>query len=1277
MLLFRYESCGIIVHMKNSRLYAVVLTLFFVANAAFAQCVKSTPYTQDFEGSNWVPQSNWNNSGSIPTCWSRLQTSNNYLWMAGPPSLGSLNSGPADDHTPGNGGGYAVAEGWFTGSTSTNATVTHLITPPIDLSSDTLPRLIFYYHMYGSDIDLLDVRVRKVGTNTWTQIHVVNSTTASNLFSSSNSAWRKQVESLSNWAGDTIQIRFSAKRDVGFSWWTNSRVCIDDILVEETPSCDLPFSMTSSNVVATSAQINWSSLNTSPLAYQVQYKQGNTTPSGGTIITSSTKPTTLSGLSANTTYAARAREICSAGDTSGWSNFTVFTTQCSYYTAPFEEDFEANSWDPAGTWNVQGDLDQCWLDQGSTTQFWTPGPPAFNWTQTGPSGDHTTGNGQYMYNQVTSTFVSGTNPRLISPWIDLDTLSSPELSFWYHGYGISMGDFDVYVQPLGGSWTALWDTSGSTHGGASAAWLEKIISLSSYAGDTVRIRFDYTNNSNSFYTQFAIDDVKIDNEPSCPKPYNTAVTAVGVQVAQLDWSSGGASNYQIRYREVGTSSWSWTTANTSNKGIPMLSPQTTYEWFVRDSCGTGDVSEWVPGPRFTTNCTYYTAPFTETFSNSNKWVGPGWPDQNGEIDECWLRNDTTDYFWTGGGTVNHYFNTGPSGDHTSGSGGYVFARSGTPFTATADTELRTPLIDLDTLQSPQLTFWYHMFGDHIDKLRIFIKPLGANASTLLTLSGQQQTASNSNWQKATINLNGYEGDTVQIIFKAFKTGTSATFRAAISLDDIKIDEPTNCPTPTLAANNISYNSADISWNGYAATSALEYGVTGYTLGNGTRVTATNRAYGLSGLQPNTSYTVWVKDTCTATLTSIWEDITFTTLPCPSITASGGTSVNGTSVTATNMTTAADSVLWYWGDGSSDTGNVVSHAYSSPFGTFNIYQVVFNACGSSDSVLHAVDVCDTMQITTGYSVNGLSTTFTTSGSQGTGLSYAWDYGDGNSGTGSSATHTYTSAGSYTVICTATSYCGETMTDTILLQICSPINLSFTETANGNNFSFVATPSNLVSYGWDFGDSFYGSGASVNHTYLSNGSYTVVLTATDSCGNQHTYSKDVATCEVPQGDFSFNIVSTGGNGMVVNFFATATDATQYHWYWGDGTNDKGTTPNAQHTYGVITLNYTINLVLINDCGDSTIVTHSLTEAGIADAEHHASIYPNPTQGELNVVFEQPVVGTLYYYTATGAMLGQIEVNYESSILLDLSTWPSGTYWLRWQGEEAQWNQSIVKP
>ena len=144
-----------------------------------------------------------------------------------------------------------------------------------------------------------------------------------------------------------------------------------------------------------------------------------------------------------------------------------------------------------------------------------------------------------------------------------------------------------------------------------------------------------------------------------------------------------------------------------------------------------------------------------------------------------------------------------------------------------------------------------------------------------------------------------------------------------------------------------------------------------------------------------------------------------------------------------MTTAADSVLWYWGDGTSDTGNVVSHTYTSPFGTFNIYQVVFNTCGSSDSVLHAVDVCDTMQITTGYTVGGLSATFTTTGSQGTGclmpgiLAMEIQVPE-------VVPRTYTGAGSYTVVCTVTSYCGQTMSDTILLEICNPVNLSFSET-----------------------------------------------------------------------------------------------------------------------------------------------------------------------------------------------------------------------------------------
>ena len=276
--------------MKNRLLLLFTALLSFLFQDADAQCVKGTPYTQNFDGSNWVTQSTWTSSGSIPTCWTRLLSTGNYLWMAGPPALGTLNSGPSGDHTSGT-GGYAVAEGWSTSGSF--RTVTHLITPPIDLSNDTLPRLQFYYHMYGADIDLLDVRVRKLGTTAWTQLHTVNSTTASSQFTSQNSAWRKHVESLSQWAGDTIQIRFSAKRNTSFSWWTQSRVALDDITVEETPSCDQPVNVTTSTVLSSSAVLNWTTLNTNQLGYQIQYAQGNGGASGGTIVNSSTKPRRL------------------------------------------------------------------------------------------------------------------------------------------------------------------------------------------------------------------------------------------------------------------------------------------------------------------------------------------------------------------------------------------------------------------------------------------------------------------------------------------------------------------------------------------------------------------------------------------------------------------------------------------------------------------------------------------------------------------------------------------------------------------------------------------------------------------------------------------------------------------------------------------------------------------------------------------------------------------------------------------------------------------------
>ena len=62
-----------------------------------------------------------------------------------------------------------------------------------------------------------------------------------------------------------------------------------------------------------------------------------------------------------------------------------------------------------------------------------------------------------------------------------------------------------------------------------------------------------------------------------------------------------------------------------------------------------------------------------------------------------------------------------------------------------------------------------------------------------------------------------------------------------------------------------------------------------------------------------------------------------------------------------------------------------------------------------------------------SSNGLTVTFDASGSyasDGTIVSFAWNFGDGNTGTGTSLSHTYNSAGTYTVSLTVTDNGGYT-------------------------------------------------------------------------------------------------------------------------------------------------------------------------------------------------------------------------------------------------------------
>jgi PKD repeat protein len=123
--------------------------------------------------------------------------------------------------------------------------------------------------------------------------------------------------------------------------------------------------------------------------------------------------------------------------------------------------------------------------------------------------------------------------------------------------------------------------------------------------------------------------------------------------------------------------------------------------------------------------------------------------------------------------------------------------------------------------------------------------------------------------------------------------------------------------------------------------------------------------------------------------------------------------------------------------------------------------------------------------------------------GTITAYAWDFGDGLTGAGVNATHTYAAGRSYRATLTVTDSAGFIGTRSGTVNVNSPPIALFTFACNLLTCSFDGSPSHdpdgtIASYTWYFGDWGTASEAHVNHAYNEGGTYSVMLSVTDNAG-----------------------------------------------------------------------------------------------------------------------------------------------------------------------------------
>src|SRR2546427_885105 len=199
------------------------------------------------------------------------------------------------------------------------------------------------------------------------------------------------------------------------------------------------------------------------------------------------------------------------------------------------------------------------------------------------------------------------------------------------------------------------------------------------------------------------------------------------------------------------------------------------------------------------------------------------------------------------------------------------------------------------------------------------------------------------------------------------------------------------------------------------------------------------------------------------------------------------------------------------------------------------------------------------------------------------SYSWSFGDGSTGTGLSAKHAYSSAGTLAVALTVKDNGSPPQTTTSQQsitvsgappQLTASFAYSPSSTKAGQPVTFTASANGGTSpftFSWSFGDGLTGTGSPVTHTYTSAGSYTAALTIKDSSTPQQTAtSRNTVSVTIPpppiMASFTLN-PSSPDVGQSISFTASASGGTPpyiYSWSYGDGST--GTGLQSTHTYSV---------------------------------------------------------------------------------------------------------------
>ncbi|MBR3434798.1 MAG: fibronectin type III domain-containing protein, partial [Bacteroidales bacterium] len=341
---------------------------------------------------------------------------------------------------------------------------------------------------------------------------------------------------------------------------------------------------------------------------------------------------------------------------------------------------------------------------------------------------------------------------------------------------------------------------------------------------------------------------------SCSQPLDLTLDTITGNSASIHWS----------FDHCDSTAFSWIVTDGTTRHIvtdtfytfSRLNPMTEYTFSVYTRCaGNDSMLSIASSITATTTCgTLTTLPYTMGFERQ-EGVYTG-SESSTNFVECWHRlNNATMYFYP--------FVACCSYNHTpNGSQGLYWYNSTTQDSYGDYRIVVLPDVDTDIypINTLQLSFWarsQYTYNYPIFTVGVMTDPNDINTFVAVDTI---HVGNSTEWREYVTPLEAYTGNGAYVALRADR---SSNYWYA-NVDDFTLEVIPDCPhVQNITVHSITTNSAELSWTetGSATNWEIRYLADGEPADNSMTLTVSDTHALLTGLQANTTYTVWITPLC--------------------------------------------------------------------------------------------------------------------------------------------------------------------------------------------------------------------------------------------------------------------------------------------------------------------------------------------------------------------------------------------------------------------------------